>query len=595
MRHTTRQALPIVASVIGQRLGIPVLVGGDQACTDGTRIIVPNVEDDAHKDVAYGYIVHEAAHIRYTNFEKHGESDLVHALANILEDVRIERAIAQEYPGAPSMIRKVIEHMVDTGLMKVTRDTPVGILCMHILFRLRGRVLRQECLDSLMHEQERVLRETFSEGVVVRLHGILAGADKTGSTAECVAMAKRILLMMHEEIKKAQERQSHASSAKQTGNGANQEIPSSGGSPSGANGAQDGSPQGSGAQGAQNKPAETVQANGSAGDRNKGDASSPGTPSSSHDANGPMSADPSAGGKDTVAQQEALARVLAGQDAAPDDIWSQAAELLKSHVTDLAYTMPYEQQADPSVNAAFMQQTAGDSARIAAALSGFVQSERQDRRAHTHRGRRVDTRKLHCALLGDTKVFLREQRREGVDTTIHVLLDLSESMKGGRDAVAKEAAMALALALDRIPGVTQALTVFPGKPIQVNGTYVPGVTRILARRENPRRISGTLAECRARGGTPMTEALYYAASRIMGASENRKTILVITDGEPNDVPSCKKAVQDMMRMGIEVCGIGIKTMSVQDLFPQYAVIRNVNELRDAIFTMARRILAPRAA
>lgn len=593
MRNTIQQALPIVASVIGQRLGIPVLVGGNQACTDGTHIIIPNVEDDAHKDVAYGYIVHEAAHIRYTTFENHGESAVIHALANILEDVRIEQAIAREYPGAPSMIRKVIEHMVDTGLMAVTRDTPVGILCMHALFRLRARVLKQDCLTRLMQEQERVLRETFSEGVVVRLHGILAEANQTGSTAECVAMAKRILLMMQEEIKKAQERQASESSPKSSGNDPQQEAPPSGGGPSEANGAQDGASQGSSAP---NAPTETAQEAGSTGGQGQGESSPPGTPSSSPDGNGPAQTGASTNGIGmTTAQQEALARVLTGQDAVPDDMWDQAAKLLKNSVTDTAYTLPHEYRAEPSVDAAFTQKTAGNSAKIVAALAGIVQSERQERRTHSDWGRTVNPRKLHRVLTGDTKVFLHEQRREGVNTTLHVLLDLSGSMKGDRGAVAKEAAMALALALDQIPGVTQALTVFPGAPIRINSTYVPGVTRILARRENPRRISGTLSACWAQGNTPMTEALHYAASQVIGASEHRKTILVITDGEPSNVPSCKKAVHDIGRMGIEVCGVGIQTMVVQDLFAQYAVIRKVTELRGALFTMARRILAPRAA
>ena len=559
MENTTRQGLPIVASVIGQKLGIPVIVGGDQACTDGARIIVPNVESEAHKDVAYGYIVHEAAHIRYSDFENHGESPLVHTIANILEDVRIERAIAREYPGAPTMIRKVVEHMVDTGLMATNHETPVATLVTHILFRVRKTVLKQDCLAPLAQEQERLARETFPEGVMVRLHGILAGADKTGSTRECTAMAKRILLMLEEEAEKERQRAPQPSSS--------QTPPAD-------------QPEGSG-QGASPDDA-------SDGDSD-GDSENP---EAAPDTNKGASAE----GADDAAKRDVLTRMLSNQDALPEDMWDQAAALLQNEGGNGAYAMPCEQRAKPVADATFVQRVAGDSARIAAALAGLVQSERQEHRAHRRHGRKIDTGKLHRTMSGDTKVFLREQRREAVNASLHVLLDLSGSMRDNRKgSVAKDAAMALALALDRIPGVTQALTIFPGPDIPINGKPVPSVTRVLARREDPRRIAGTLSQCAIWGGTPMTEALYYAASRLVVAPEHRKTILVITDGEPNDVASCKTAVQQIMRAGITVCGIGIMTMSVQGLFPEHGVIRNVQELRNALFTMARRILAPRAA
>ena len=639
MKNSTRQALPIVASVIGQRLGIPVVVGGDQAMTNGKTIFIPNVESEEHKGVAYGYIIHEGAHIRYTDFAQWEQiPPAIKGLVNILEDVRIEQAIAREYPGAPTRIREVIEHLVTTGDLTVHNGKPHEILYQHVLLRLRARILKQERLSALAQEQEKILRARLPEGIVVRLHGILASVEKNTSTADCVAMAERIVAMLKEEVEK--ERQRKKDEAPEPPSGTPQAQPSesddSNADPAdNSEGADEGTSQGE-PQAADNPEGPCT------GDSDEGDSDDDGDegpqdgpestaeqtedPADNPEGSGknepqeePQAADSSAGGDKDGADDhtptppqstasgasndprsdesmEAVEAILDNQDEAPEDLFQKVADMLGSAVTDRSFSLPLEHRADGSVNASLLQKAGSESACIAAALDGLVQSERQERRTHKHRGRKIDTGKLHRAISGDTKVFLREQRREAVNTALHVLLDLSSSMSlGGRAEIAKEAAMALALALDRIPGVNQSLTVFPGQVTVCGDAYVPSVTRLLGPREHPRRLSGPLAQCHAQGGTPMTEALYYAASRLVGGQEARKTILVITDGEPNDPVSTQKAVTTIGHMGMEICGIGIGTMVVRDLFPEHAVIQGVQELRAALFAMARRILALQAA
>ena len=69
MQNSLRNALPIVAAALGRKFGVEVGVGGHDACTDGKRIQIPDVPDDpASRDLAWGYLAHEAAHVRYTDF-----------------------------------------------------------------------------------------------------------------------------------------------------------------------------------------------------------------------------------------------------------------------------------------------------------------------------------------------------------------------------------------------------------------------------------------------------------------------------------------------------------------------------------------------
>ena len=63
-------ALPILAKMLGRRLGVQVVIGADAAHTDGQTIYLPALpaDDAALAILANGYIDHEAAHLRYTDF-----------------------------------------------------------------------------------------------------------------------------------------------------------------------------------------------------------------------------------------------------------------------------------------------------------------------------------------------------------------------------------------------------------------------------------------------------------------------------------------------------------------------------------------------
>ena len=98
-------SLPLVASVLGDRYGIKVNIGGNQAYTDGKTINLPTLPLDCDAELltlARGFLDHEAAHIRYTDFEALQAAKLTpmqRYLWNALEDWRCENALARLFPG----------------------------------------------------------------------------------------------------------------------------------------------------------------------------------------------------------------------------------------------------------------------------------------------------------------------------------------------------------------------------------------------------------------------------------------------------------------------------------------------------------------
>ena len=73
MPFTNFKALPLVASMLGDKLGVKVVIGSsDTACTNGDTIFLPPLpvdDDGVLYPLVNGFIDHEAAHIRHTNLD----------------------------------------------------------------------------------------------------------------------------------------------------------------------------------------------------------------------------------------------------------------------------------------------------------------------------------------------------------------------------------------------------------------------------------------------------------------------------------------------------------------------------------------------
>lgn len=81
-----------------------VEICGTRAGTTGNKTVLPlgNLEDPEYLDMLEGMIDHENGHCKHTDFSVWFaiKNKLVKQLTNIFEDVRIEKLVSYEYPGA---------------------------------------------------------------------------------------------------------------------------------------------------------------------------------------------------------------------------------------------------------------------------------------------------------------------------------------------------------------------------------------------------------------------------------------------------------------------------------------------------------------
>jgi cobalamin biosynthesis protein CobT len=89
--------------------------------------------------------------------------------------------------------------------------------------------------------------------------------------------------------------------------------------------------------------------------------------------------------------------------------------------------------------------------------------------------------------------------------------------------------------------------------------------------------------------------MWYGAAQLIAQREERKILMVVTDGRPENAETVRDVVERCQASGIEVIGIGIKTPAVRTLFPTAVVIGAVSELRGALFDVVRNALLSPAA
>ena len=549
MNHPLKNALPIVAAAYGEKFGVKVLIQGQDAFTDGERIVIPtaNPDDPHYQQIAWGYLAHEAAHTRHTNFgrvQKASSKPIRKALLNIIEDVRIENELAKDYPGTRRSISQVIEYMVDTQQMCVPEQPePASNLQAWLLFRLRCYFLGQKALTPLYQAVDERVRQLFPAAAMSRLSAMLTAVPSLASTGEVLKLVDAIVAMLEEESRPPQD-ESDADGGDDIGQDASNDSNNS-------------------------SDSQTPEADSSA----MGDAAE-------------------TGDSDNSDQADNLRQALEASAAQFEpDTFAQVAEVLseqaEGHQGVTPLSLPQAEQAMLG-DEAILTLAASESAQIRARLRGMVQSS-QDNRNHAKRhGLRVATHRLAASQAGESRLFIQRQPRIAPNAAVHLLVDISGSMgkpigEGNRKYfhVANEAALALAMALEGIPGVVPAVSYFPGIHQEVSIALLP---------KQSVRHRAACFDQKPRGCTPMAQAMWFAANSLLAQKQKRKLMIVLTDGDPDDWAATHDIVDRCRRSGFELLGIGIQTRSVERFFPQSIVINDVKDLKRELFEVTQQLL-----
>ena len=80
---------------------------------------------------------------------------------------------------------------------------------------------------------------------------------------------------------------------------------------------------------------------------------------------------------------------------------------------------------------------------------------------------------------------------------------------------------------------------------------------------------------------------------MLSLKEERKIVVVLSDGMPDSVESAQYAITQAKRIGFEIYGIGIVSSAISQILPETSkTIWNLNELTQALFSLLQKALVP---
>jgi len=524
--------LPLLASILGDRYGVQVRIGGKEACTNGKVIHLPSLPIDCEPELlalAKGFTDHEAAHIRHTDFSVLKAANLdpvTFNLFNCLEDWRVEKKLSGIFPGCRRNLNWLIRRFfVEQAQLRAGDDSPALAVLDYVLLTVRAWDV-DEVTPARQHAASIV--EQHFPSLIGALDAILVKAYiHCPDTKAAVEYARQIAICVRQW-----------------------EPP---------------------------QPAATNE-----GTNNNGQGATPRATGEPND---------SATQIDQQSEPVQLPSALplkALFHAEAQDFPQQLGEIMSIELTNCssefvgdALTVAVEgtRHAAP-LPAEKKLQALQASIALRTRLQGFLQAQTQRRCGIGRRGT-LHANSLHRLQVGNARVFQKESEQQGVNTAVHILLDASGSMAGAPINLANRACFVVATALSHIGGVNPAVTAFPATmvtnsvfPIMRHGQAVPDMFDI-----------------RASGGTPLAGPLWWVLQTMLPLKEQRKMILIITDGMPDNQLAANNAIGVAQKLGFEVYGLGIRDEHITHLLPHSSrVVNDLPDLVPAVFAMLQAAL-----
>ena len=607
LREGILGSLPILAIAFGESQGIKVTIGGDRAFARGQSINLPAMPTectDTLRTLAMGYLMHETGHIVETSIPVFGmcSTQLERELLNVVEDVRMEAARIATYPGARKTLADLAEHVDRNGGFgteeQIRADQhPAQCIAYWLLTKLRKEALGQD-VGQTASLYETQMHALVGDAGMIRLGALLDEVYQLTSTSESLGLARRFVGLLGDLSTEKPPEQPQS----QQGEGAGEDDQAATNGPDQCDepGRSDDSQQDSNASGEGGHSAQDGAADRSSGaNQGDGDSSQDGDSSSATGArevsgNGP--AGHGENGQEQPTQSEcsngpnrqALRQALEAQsgDFKPTDIGDIAAEQLSqqatrevaSEVAETGHGPVFGQTLDvvrpDRSEAPDFDHTMASSAQLRAKLASAMEAQARKRDVLKVSGRRMDGGAAH-RLFTDGRIFKRERTLREVNTAVLVLMDVSGSMStANRIYEARKAALAISAGVHQIHGCKVAAAAFPE------------IVVLKEFDEQPRPVSGRFT-INPRGSTPMAEAMIWGATRLATRKEERKMLMVVTDGDPNDDHSVRELIKLYARSAIEVIGVGIQHPAVKCLFEKNVVVNSLEELPVAMFNLLK--------
>ena len=191
------------------------------------------------------------------------------------------------------------------------------------------------------------------------------------------------------------------------------------------------------------------------------------------------------------------------------------------------------------------------------------------------------------------RIFYDMKKRTMKNTAIMVMVDWSGSMMGRKKHYAADAAQRLVWCFDRVLNVPVALAAFSDGRSTCDVGYIKKFNR---RSISPEEIARRFKKFDwYTSANDDADAIHWAWHQLMQRKEERKMLIVLSDGCPTSGYSggwgdaeLKHLVKMIEKKGdVDIYGIGICSNAVSNYYSNYKIIQSPEEINQALFECIR--------
>lgn len=611
-----------LARTLTEQFGVSLICRGDGAYTDGRRIVLPSLPEPMNEPLermVVGYLDHEMAHVAFTNFaevrhfvKKHrGFKDLL----NAVEDALIEKRAMQRWPGVRANLDALFRQVRTRVMTSVAAARPFNRFAIAVYLKL-------------CHHRDML----GLDGELAGFEDLLDKFPSVRTTRDAAALSSKLLKRWLQRMTSQPPQQSAQSLAQSTGN-PQPPKDNARGEPAGS------ADESSGDDASRGEPSTQDQSSASQddGDESEGDDGDSNASSSSDKSEGaasevnavgpavpPDSQDASAEDEASAGESEAAdeahanaATALAGSDDGGSLIGKVVAEAIAEaaqHVDGNAQYRVFTKEFDhidvvpDADDAAVTALRATGSDTVRRLRRGLANALRSAEKRWWREGQPcgdLSPKTLHrlCLDRASLTIFRSRAIVQGKSTAVSIALDSSGSMSSAKMDVARDAMRVLLEALHDLKIPTEAFTFTTGDAFDADKAAAEAgippfdlrqrFTRfgnleigLMKRFEDSVKVATSrLPNIFGTGLTPIGEALDIGARRLLVRPENRKILLILTDGQPCCEGSGLAAfnhathvARQVTNAGIELVGVGIMDSTLCSIVSDTIVVNQIEDL-----------------
>lgn len=528
------RSLPITAKSLADKFGVNVCFEGNAVPhTDGSTIVLPILSEEStlgDKEVFLGFLIHECAHVRLTDFRSLPPTGLANLFSatNMLEDCRIEEITCKNFFGAIYLLNKA--HLKSVEGWEYERLNNVTLMLVWAMMFIKTKLSiffpKFTNLESVLGN----ILETRLPGLKARAEALLTKEFASADTTHKIGELAQKLLDLYETDKKERAEEKKSDSARSS-------------KEAGKSGAQNSDKPKSG-----KHKIEVIE--------------------------------------DTPLDISRKFKQLAVQSAEKFSTEHKrpAIMLANESATRIKDTL---RSSSPESTNLFRQKALGLTQGLRRGLESLIQTQSMQNLGNGRNGRRLDFGNLNKLSTWDMRIFRSPILLKSKRTIVHILLDRSGSMTKDDAQMAKIAAYALLETLDRIPQTKAQLSAFPAI------TKDTGRVTVVPLGEKPRTFASIIQGLSTFGYTPFVTAMEEVRSVLATQEADKKIVLVITDGMFSEADSeVEKLRASFDKDGIRTGAIGIKTEGNLPMFfgKNFECVESISRLPGAVFSLAKKLM-----